>query len=149
MPQRRDVTAVGAGAGITAGVALIAYALGGLAHQSDRADWWRAQALAPRPTVTVTSGASTQPAAAPSSSTGTPGASPGFRGESVSSRSTASAPAASARPVKPRPSSPRPSSPPSSTPTPKPSPSCAAAAVLTVRLPLTVLPCNAVIAGGS
>lgn len=152
--ERRDFTPVGIGAGLVLGPALIAYSIAGLVH--DR-DYYKAQAALPRPTKTVTAGTATppiiQPSPAPSvlpsgpSPTASPSPSPRVL------QAAASNPAATSPPADSRPAA-RPSATRTVTASPTPGPTspasrCPAASLLTLRLPLTVLPCNAVIAGGS
>jgi hypothetical protein len=149
--QRRDLGYAGGGFALVAGTALVAYSVAGLSYRADQADHWKAQAQAPRPTTTVT--ASAAPASAPSSSpsSASPGT-PGFRAP-VEPAGNPSGSAVSPQPVTrptPHPTATPPRPAPTHTSTPAPTSRCATAVVLTVRLPLGVLPCNAVvIAGGS
>lgn len=148
MPKAKEFGLLGLAGGLVVGVGLastaVQGAVGDLIHQRDV---YRNQvqaleahshepSLAPTPTQQPTA-----PAAGPapsSSPTSTP--SPKVLQVVVHSSTAAGGPPSG-------PSSPGPSGP-SPTPAPRPSASCPAASMVAVRLPVGVLPCNAVSVGG-
>lgn len=137
--HRRELRTAGLNAGLVLGAGLVIFSVNGLIQ--DR-DYYKAQAQAPRPTETVTQPATppvVQPSASVSATVSGPSPTPSPRVVQAAATSPASSPPpASHSPVRV-----------TATPTPRAPSRCPDASLLTLHLPLTLLPCNAVSLGGS